>query len=311
MRSTLRLALIGLVVTASTALAVVTDPALDVGSASGSPGATVQIPISITRNGNNVTATSNLIQYDNTKFTPGTCVAQPPFSSPCPTGNDTGATTLNGRICSNNPPAISCTMDAECGPGNFCNVNSVVSLSLADCNMDLQPDPFVADGVFVLCPFTILAGAPPGVYTLTNTASWSDAVGSESAASGTNGSITIPDTDGDGVPDGIDNCPYTSNPTQTDTGGLGAGSPPDGIGNACQCGDVSNDGRVTNADSVIILRSFLVPPTAVQTNPQLCDVGPAASAIGTCTQGDSVIILRSGLVPPTATVLQHCAPANP
>ncbi len=118
------------------------------------------------------------------------------------------------------------------------------------------------------------------------------------------------DSDGDGVPDDIDNCPYTSNPDQTDRGGHGSGSPPDGSGDACQCGDVNGDGRVTQADSVIILRSLLVPPTATKTNPQLCDVGPAGPTIS-CTQADSVIVLRSLLVPPTATVLQHCAPANP
>ena len=118
------------------------------------------------------------------------------------------------------------------------------------------------------------------------------------------------DTDGDGVPDEIDNCPYASNPSQADRGGHGVGSLPDGIGDACQCGDVSGDGRVTQADSVIILRSLLVPPTATQTNPQLCDVGPAGPTVS-CTQADSVIVLRYLMVPPTATVLQHCAPANP
>jgi cysteine-rich repeat protein len=38
------------------------------------------------------------------------------------------------------------------------------------------------------------------------------------------------DTDGDGIPDLRDNCPYTANADQKDSGGLGVGSPPDGIG---------------------------------------------------------------------------------
>ena len=305
MSSALVRALIGLAVTASTASAVPPPaPDLNVGTASGAPGTTVQVPISIVRNGALVTATSNLIQYDNTKFTPGTCVAQPPFSQDPPVGNSTAAATLNGKVCTTQP-AVSCTTDSECASAGkgACNVDSVVSLSLADGDSNLQPDPFVADGTFVLCPFTITVGTAPATYAFaSNTASWSDATGAENPASGTVGSITVlPDADGDGVPDSIDNCPYTANPLQEDRGGRGSLSPPDGIGDACQCGDVNGDGRVTQGDSVIILRSGLT---------QLCDVGPAGPTVS-CTQADSVIILRSLLTPPTATMLQHCAPANP
>src|SRR5271157_2429286 len=57
--------------------------------------------------------------------------------------------------------------------------------------------------------------------------------------------VTFPDTDGDGILDPYDNCPYTYNPDQKDSGGVGSGSPPDGIGDACQCADVNNDGFVT------------------------------------------------------------------
>ena len=85
------------------------------------------------------------------------------------------------------------------------------------------------------------------------------------------------------------------------------GSAPDGIGDACQCGDVSGNGVVTSADSTIILRSQLVPPTATMNRPQLCDVGGSAA----CTSADSVIVLRAQLNPPTATVQQQCGPANP
>ena len=45
-------------------------------------------------------------------------------------------------------------------------------------------------------------------------------------------SALAPDTDGDGVPDASDNCPYAANTNQLDTGGIGAGSAPDGIGDA-------------------------------------------------------------------------------
>ncbi len=117
------------------------------------------------------------------------------------------------------------------------------------------------------------------------------------------------DQDEDGVCDEEDNCPFASNPDQVDRGGHGSGSLPDGIGDACQCGDVTCDGRVTLADSVVILRSLLSPPTASQGCPALCDVGPAGAA-SACSLADSVILLRSLLVPPTASVLQNCPPAR-
>jgi uncharacterized repeat protein (TIGR01451 family) len=116
-----------------------------------------------------------------------------------------------------------------------------------------------------------------------------------------------PDADGDGICDRGDNCPYVVNPGQEDTGGIGASSGPDGIGDACQCGDVNCNGLVSIADSVIVLRSLLSPPTATQACPQLCDVG---GSIG-CTLADAVIMLRANLSPPTASVLQHCPPAQP
>ncbi len=104
-----------------------------------------------------------------------------------------------------------------------------------------------------------------------------------------------------------DNCPFASNPGQEDTAGLGAASPPDGIGDACQCGDVNGDGAVSSADSDIILGSQVVPPTDVLSRPDLCDVG---GSVG-CSSADSVIVQRAQLTPPTATVQQVCGPANP
>ena len=115
------------------------------------------------------------------------------------------------------------------------------------------------------------------------------------------------DSDGDGVGDACDDCSHTPNTDQKDTGGVGAGSPADGIGNACQCGDVTGDGQVTIADSVVISRSLLAPPTATQAHPELCDV----DGDGQCTAADAVALRRALLQPPTAAIQQLCGPAKP
>ncbi len=127
---------------------------------------------------------------------------------------------------------------------------------------------------------------------------------------GTADSLTcpsVPDSDGDGIGDRADNCPTVSNLDQTDRGGLGAGSPADGIGDACQCGDVSGDGRVTIADATMILRSLLVPPAATLVRPALCDVGGSAG----CSTADATIVRRALLVPPKASLSPLCVPALP
>jgi len=115
-----------------------------------------------------------------------------------------------------------------------------------------------------------------------------------------------PDDDGDGAFDALDNCRFTPNPSQQDRGGRGTGSAPDGIGDACQCGDHTGDGMVSLADAVALQRSFLVPPTAAR-NDALCDVGGTPG----CSLGDVLVLRRSFLSPPTATLEQRCPPAQP
>ena len=56
------------------------------------------------------------------------------------------------------------------------------------------------------------------------------------------------DIDLDGFQAFLDNCPFAFNPLQADVAGIGSGSGPDGIGNACQCGDVNDDGVVDGFD---------------------------------------------------------------
>jgi hypothetical protein len=131
------------------------------------------------------------------------------------------------------------------------------------------------------------------------------------------------DADCDGVPDDgapgdvpcvtgqtfdcDDNCPYASNPDQDDTAGIGTGSLPDGIGDECQCGDVSGDGQVSMVDAIIIMRALMQPPVATMARPELCDVGGSLD----CSSVDAAIVYRALMLPPLATIQQQCEPAEP
>ena len=116
------------------------------------------------------------------------------------------------------------------------------------------------------------------------------------------------DADGDGVDDPLDNCPLEPNTSQDDAGGIGPASFADGVGDACQCGDVDGSLRVEQAD-VDLLRLDLAgvgPPPL----PERCSVagfdGPDAAE---CDLLDVVAIERAllGLDP---GLLQLCAPAH-
>ncbi|MCB1853027.1 MAG: thrombospondin type 3 repeat-containing protein [Gammaproteobacteria bacterium] len=103
--------------------------------------------------------------------------------------------------------------------------------------------------------------------------------------------ILAPDSDGDGVADSTDNCPTVSNATQDDNGGVNS-SLPDNIGDACQCGDMNADGKVTNTDAVLIQRHLLGLPSPF--NESLCDVNGDSN----CSNTDAVIIKRAVLALP-------------
>jgi hypothetical protein len=104
-----------------------------------------------------------------------------------------------------------------------------------------------------------------------------------------------------------DNCPYAANPGQQDSGGIGTGPLPDGIGDECQCGDVNGDGRLTFSDAVIIFYATARPPGMTMARPELCDVGASAG----CTFSDAVVVLYSTASPPGMTIGQQCEPAQP
>jgi len=148
-------------------------------------------------------------------------------------------------------------------------------------------------------------GPAPGAWEMAYDGSLVDADWSAADLDAVSAQPTA-DDDGDGHPNGSDNCPLVANPGQEDVGGVGVAAPPDGIGDACQCGDVNGDGKVTTGDAALIQRATLIPPTATMPQPEFCDVGGSAG----CNVSDLVIVRRALLLPPTATIQQVCAPAD-
>jgi hypothetical protein len=123
------------------------------------------------------------------------------------------------------------------------------------------------------------------------------------------------DTDHDGADDVCDNCKYVSNAAQTDSGGIGT-TLADGMGDACQCGDVTGDGRVLDSD-VDAIRDGLTGVTAAVVAADRCSVSGAIDASFTsagmrrdCNVADLSVLERAllGLTPAPA---QACAAALP
>ena len=90
---------------------------------------------------------------------------------------------------------------------------------------------------------------------------------------------------------------------------MGAGSGPDGTGNACQCGDLDLDGFVAAPD-LGVYRSHLADPIGMPLGAPalaLCDVAGPGSA---CDALDVAVTLRAitGLGP---GILPRCAAALP
>ena len=95
------------------------------------------------------------------------------------------------------------------------------------------------------------------------------------------------DLDGDGVENGIDNCPLFANADQLDTDG-------DSFGDACECGDANLDGRASTLDARLIQRCAAGELPRESCGDQ-CDV----TGDGVCTTVDSRLIQRhaSGQLP--------------
>jgi hypothetical protein len=112
-----------------------------------------------------------------------------------------------------------------------------------------------------------------------------------------------PDGDTDGIQDAFDVCPFEPDPLQLDSNS-------DGIGNACQCGDLSGDGLITGTD-VDVLRDWLtavVPPAAALAR---CNVIGVAIPLGGDCRIDDRVVLERALSSEPPGVAQVCGPALP
>jgi len=119
------------------------------------------------------------------------------------------------------------------------------------------------------------------------------------------------DGDGDGIADLVDNCPFAANPSQLDSGGVRTGTPPDGIGDTCQCGDVSFDDGIVSAGDIATFRSALASPSSPGLSPAAITRCNVIGSAGPCTIRDLAVIVRALRSPPLAPgISQVCDAAT-
>ena len=108
--------------------------------------------------------------------------------------------------------------------------------------------------------------------------------------------LFVIDSDEDLVEDADDNCPHVPNSFQHDQGGWLTSSP-DGIGDACQCGDLDGSGQMDEND-VAELRLHLAGFLS-ELAPKTYQRCPAPTPTGECNIGDVVRLERAiaGLEP--------------
>ncbi len=129
----------------------------------------------------------------------------------------------------------------------------------------------------------------------------------EEQAAGTNPNVA--DTDADEALDGGDNCPVTANPTQSDVGSA-LDDPPDGIGDACQCGDVDDSGVVDFAD-VDAYRDSLADPVGLALTPAGVAKCSVIDDAGPCEILDVTVVQRAlEAVPLLPGIDQVCSAAG-
>jgi hypothetical protein len=119
--------------------------------------------------------------------------------------------------------------------------------------------------------------------------------------------LSTEDTDRDGIANEFDNCPFVANASQADNGGLGFSTTADGIGNACQCGDVTGEGQVNDTDAAFIKRHALGLSAPLFLVPDNCDV----SGDGLCNGVDGTLIRHAAAGNSAPLFGQNCPNARP
>lgn len=114
------------------------------------------------------------------------------------------------------------------------------------------------------------------------------------------------DSDADAIQAFRDNCPFAYNPAQTDSGGIDDVMP-DGIGDACQCGDVDDDGVVDGLD-VSAYRASLAAPLVAPLTPAGVAKCSVIDSPGPCEILD-VTVTQRVLVPLLPDLEQVCSAA--
>lgn len=119
---------------------------------------------------------------------------------------------------------------------------------------------------------------------------------------GVSASADTLDADGDGVLDPFDNCIYVLNDIQDDLAGVGMQGA-DGIGDACQCGDLDGDGDVDVFDAALLERDLAAQGPGI--DGAKCSV--ASNGPDACTSAE-LDLLRQALAG-TATLSNMCRAA--
>ena len=139
------------------------------------------------------------------------------------------------------------------------------------------------------------------------------------AAADTDGDAILDDGSGSGIAGDApctggqtagcdDNCPFEPNADQADAGSIPAAGP-DGIGDVCQCGDVSTDGVIGLSDFVQI-RKWVASGGTVLPSPGFVAAKCDVTADGNCSLADFVKV-RQAVAGDTTAIVNACEPAVP